>query len=111
MSHDHSGSLEDQFSAVIAAYAQAKADGSISFREALHIAAEITHAGCELLCKIDNPLTHKEELIRSAEAAYDKYLAPLNIVGVPDSIEPYVDRLLRDQIRPSLSLAFDRLGE
>jgi|GEM_PF-5732199 len=112
MSHEHSGSLEEHFAKAIASYAEAKEDGTISLRDALHIGAEVTHAACELLCKLDNPLTHKEDLVRAAEAAFDKYFEPLNLIGVPDGlVETYVDGQLRNQIRPAVSIAIDMIGE
>lgn len=112
MSHEHSSSIEKEIADAVAAFTEAKDDGKITLREAFHVAAEVTHAACQVLCSLDNPITHKEELIRAAESAYDNYLAPLDIVGIPnDVIEPYIDGLLRAQIRPALSAIFDNMGE
>ena len=108
--HDHTATLEQQIAHAVASIKEARADGTITLKEALHVAADITHAAWEVLDSITDPVAGKEDLIRAAEAVYDEYLAPLDLVGVPNRIEPYVDKVIRDTIRPGIALLVDAVG-
>lgn len=39
-------------------------------------------------------------LVEAAEKLYDEHVAPLDIPGVPNLIEPRIDAMIRAQIRP-----------
>jgi hypothetical protein len=43
-------------------------------------------------------------------AAYDKYVAPLNIPGVPDILEPRVDKIIRNQLSNAIDQLFLELN-
>lgn len=39
-------------------------------------------------------------LVEMAEKLYDQHVAPLDLPGVPNLIEPRIDAMIRSQIRP-----------
>ena len=62
----------------------------------------------QLQRQIDN-LPPKQVVLDAAAAAYDRYIAPLDIPGVPAMIEPWVDNMLRGIFLRLVSGVYDQL--
>lgn len=86
------------------------ADGKISFSEACNVGAEILHAASHVVATIADPVAKLPEIVEAAESVYDEFIAPLDIVGVPNTIEPFVDGWIRGQIRPGITALVGSFG-
>ena len=62
----------------------------------------------QLQRQIDN-LPSKQVVLDAAGAAFDKYLAPIDIPGVPPLIEPWVDNMLKSIFLRLVAAAYDQL--
>ena len=102
MSHDHSASLEDQFKHFLATTTEARADGKITFAEIRHIGSDLATFACTVLNDLGDPIEGAERLIQAAEKAFDAYIEPLDITGIPAGMEKIVDKAARSSIRPTI---------
>jgi len=107
MSH---ASLKEQIARSMAITKAATADGRITLKEGIAIVGEVLHASAVAAGSLTDPVAGKEDLIQAAEAVYDDFVAPIDLVGVPNIIEPFVDKWLREIIRPGLSRLVDQIG-
>lgn len=107
MSHE---SLRERIAEATSTARMAFDDGSLSFREFLELASAITHASAVALHDMTDPVGGKEELVVAAEEAFDAYLAPIDVYGIPDSIEAYAKKAARDALRPSITAFVDLIG-
>lgn len=62
----------------------------------------------QLQKQIDS-LPSKQAVLDAAVAAYDKYVAPIDIPGVPALVEPWVDQMLRGVFLRLVAAAYDQL--
>lgn len=62
----------------------------------------------QLQKQIDN-LPSKQVVLDAAAAAYDRYIKPLDIPGVPPLIEPWVDNMLKSIFLRLVAAAYDQL--
>lgn len=62
----------------------------------------------QLQKQIDN-LPSKQVVLDAAAAAYDKYITPIDIPGVPPLIEPWVDQMLKGVFLRLVAAAYDQL--
>jgi len=110
MAHDCDVPLKEQIKDIAGDILAARADGKITFREGCGIVSEILHAGSHVAAAAADPVAILPQLIDAAEAAYDEFIEPLDLVGVPNTIEPFVDGWLRGQIRPGLTALVSSFG-
>ena len=87
----------------------AVSDGQIEFREFWVIGVRLAQAVGNAMDTLSDP-TQFEDLVEECEGAFDQYIAPLDIVGIPAWLETrFVDPALRNQIRPILTLMAEPL--
>lgn len=62
----------------------------------------------QLQKQIDN-LPSKQVVLDAAAAAYDKFIAPIDIPAVPAAIEPWVDQMLKSIFLRLVASVYDQL--
>lgn len=108
--HDHDATLEQQFQHFLSTAREANADGTITFAEARHLASDFATMICTTLNDLGDPVAGADRLISAAEKAFDEYIEPLDIVGIPPALEKIADKALRSTIRPMVNLAVEVLS-
>lgn len=103
-------SLREQIESSLVITKAATADGKVTLKEGIGILGEVLHATAVAAGNLVDPVAGKEELIQAAESIYAEYVAPIDLAGVPNLIEPFVDKWLGEVIRPSISLLVDRIA-
>jgi len=78
-------------------------DGKISFQEIAGIGVILSHAACRVFTAAGKPAAHAEEVTTAAEYVWDRWLAPLDVYGVPDSLEAVIKPIVRAAIRPAVN--------
>lgn len=56
------------------------------------------------------PLPNKDEFLKIVGAAYDSFVAPIDIPGVPNLIEPRIDAMLRVAVLVAAGKLYDQLA-
>jgi hypothetical protein len=102
--------LRERLGDISESLSQAKADGTIDIGEAWALFGQITAAGSHVMGDLGSS-SGIDHLTRECEALFDEHIKPIDIKGVPNWIEPTVDRVIRSQIRPMLVLAAEKLAE
>jgi hypothetical protein len=64
----------------------------------------------EFLSTLKIPLPPKNEFLKIVGDAYDTYIAPIDIPGVPNMIEPWVDNALKAIILQQASRLYDQFA-
>lgn len=64
----------------------------------------------EWLNGLDIALPPKPEFLRIVGEAYDKYVAPIDIPGVPNLVEPWVDSALKAIVMNQASRLYDAIA-
>ena len=64
----------------------------------------------ELLGGSSLPLPSRDQVLQMVGGAYDKYVAPLDLPGVPNFIEPWVDSALRAVVLQMAGRIYDQLA-
>jgi hypothetical protein len=64
----------------------------------------------EWLSKIAGPMPSKEEILAAVGAAYDQFVAPIDMPGVPNFIEPRVDAMLRVALLVAIGKLYDQIA-
>ena len=105
---DHK-SYRDQVKDLVGEVKAAAEEGKFTTREILGISAAVLDAGMHVLAAVEKPNDHLEELIRDCETLFDEYVAPVDLPGVPNAIEPVAKLIARQSIRPALTAAIDAL--
>lgn len=54
-------------------------------------------------------LPSKDVVLKKASEAFDQYIAPLDIPGVPNIVEPVVDKMLKEMFLQLVSALYDQL--
>jgi hypothetical protein len=62
------------------------------------------------LKSISGALPQKEEFLKIVGQAYDQYVAPLDLPGVPNLVEPWVDSALKAIVLQQASRLYDRIA-
>jgi hypothetical protein len=62
------------------------------------------------LAAISGPLPSKDEFLRAVGEAYDSFVAPIDIPGVPNLIEPRIDALLRVVVLVAAGKLYDQFA-
>lgn len=73
------------------------------------VAAKLIQSIERQLAKQIDRLPAKDEVLAAAGRAYDKYVAPIDIPGIPASVEPWVDQMLRVLFLRLVAGAYDQL--
>lgn len=100
-------SFYDQIKAGVGAFSEARADGTITFREILILSSHINAAAVHVVEAIDNPSEHLEEAIRDTERVFDEFIVPYDIPKIGPVIERFIEQQARAQIRPMLTALVD----
>lgn len=64
----------------------------------------------EILRSTLNALPPKAEILKIVGNAYDNYVAPLDIPGVPSLLEPWADQALKAIVLQLASAAYDEIA-
>jgi hypothetical protein len=64
----------------------------------------------EILRSTLNALPPKADIMRIVGEAYDKYVAPLDLPGVPSLLEPWADQALKAIVLQLASAAYDQIA-
>lgn len=88
---------------------QATADASRGFISHMGVADRLLDAIRTQLDQLKDSLPTKDEVIDAAGAAYDRYVAPLDIPYVPNLFEPRVDALLKGIFLSMVDRVYDAL--
>lgn len=64
----------------------------------------------EVLSSLTIPLPPKDEFQRMVADAYDKYVAPIDIPGIPNLVEPWVDSALKSIVLQQASRIYDNFA-
>jgi hypothetical protein len=97
--------LKDAVNTIIAHYKDATADGKLSFTEIFSLAGKATASFIQLFETFAANVTGAEKkaaVLAALETFFDEVIAPLDIKGIPNFIEPIVDSSLK---KLSLTLA------
>jgi hypothetical protein len=62
------------------------------------------------LSSIVGPMPSKEEVLKVVGEAYDAYVAPIDLPGVPNLIEPRIDAMLRVVVLVAVGKIYDQLA-
>ncbi len=62
------------------------------------------------LTSVVGPLPSKQDVLKFVGEAYDSYVAPLDIPGVPNLIEPRVDAMLRVAVLVAAGKLYDQVA-
>lgn len=62
------------------------------------------------LASIVGPLPSKADVLKFVGEAYDDYVAPLDLPGVPNFIEPRVDAMLRVAVLVAAGKLYDQVA-
>lgn len=65
----------------------------------------------EFLSQLTIPLPERNEFLRIVAEAYDLYVAPVDIPGVPNIIEPWVDSALKAILLQQAAAIYDMLAK
>lgn len=109
--HEHHGPLKDQLRELIAGAKSIDDDGKVQFAEVANIGAALFCAASHILSSMADPINGAGELADAAEALFDEYVGPLDIVGVPNVFEPHIKGVVRGNIRPSITTLVSYLGQ
>lgn len=111
MAHDHHHEeLVAQLRELVGGIKVARDDGKVTLKEALGIAADVLCAAAHAVDAMTDPINGAGELSDAAEALFDSYVNPLDIVGVPNALEPYIKAWARGLIRPAITGLVSNLG-
>lgn len=112
MAHDHHhGQLVDQLRELVGGIKLAREDGKLTLKELCGIGADVACAMAHSLEAMTDPIGGAGELADAGEALFDEFVQPLDIVGVPNIIEPYVKSWIRGTLRPSITALVSNLGQ
>lgn len=64
----------------------------------------------EWLKSVSGALPPKDEFLKFVGAAYDTYVAPIDIPGVPNMVEPWVDSALKAIVLQQAGRLYDRIA-
>ena len=64
----------------------------------------------ELLSGIVGPMPSRESVLEAVGQAYDAFVAPIDIPGVPNLIEPRIDAMLRVAVLVAAGKIYDSLA-
>ncbi len=64
----------------------------------------------DALSSLTTSLPPKDEFLRIVAEAYDKYVAPIDIPGVPNLVEPWVDSALKAIVLQQVSRIYDNFA-
>lgn len=78
-------------------------DGRISYQEFCGFGVLLSHAACRVFSAGQTPGAHAEEVATAAEYVWDRWIAPLDVYGVPDSLEAVIKPIVRAAIRPAVN--------
>jgi hypothetical protein len=70
-------------------------------------AGELLERIKEFLKGLNGSLPSKQEFLKIVRAAYETYVAPIDLPGVPNLFEPTVDRLLGEVVVQAASRLYD----
>lgn len=59
---------------------------------------------------IVGPMPSKADVLSMAGAAYDQFVAPIDLPGVPNLIEPRIDAMLRVVVLVAVGKIYDQLA-
>jgi len=65
----------------------------------------------EWIKSLDIALPPKDEFLKTVAAAYDQYVAPIDIPGVPNVVEPWVDSALKAIVLRQASSLYDKFAD
>ena len=100
--------LYERVKSIIEATVDARRDETITFSEASRIVGEIIQAATHVAGALQDRQGHYEPLAESCEQLFDEFVAPIDLPA-PNLLETAVDRILRSQIRPTLSALFEKM--
>ena len=92
----------DHVKGAVASLLTAREDNKITWAEAWALGGEVVQAGIHAWYALRDD-SHFERLVEDCERVFDEYVAPLDIVLIPDAFEGVVDRIIKAQIRPTLA--------
>lgn len=75
----------------------------------LMAAAKLVQSIERQLAKQIDRLPAKDEVLAAAGRAYDQYIAPIDIPGIPSTVEPWVDQMLRVLFLRFVAGVYDQL--
>jgi len=105
---DLKGAVEE----IIAHYKDATADGKLTFTEIFTLAGKATASFIQLFEKFAENATGEEKkaaVLAALEAFFDEVVAPIDIKGIPNFIEPVVDSSLKKLALTLASAGIDAL--
>jgi len=104
--------LRDSLEDVVLKVEESAKDGKITLPEIWGMFGEISNAAAVLSNTLEDKEAHFEPLCKELEKIYDKYIAPLDLIGVPDFLEKrLVDPWVKSMIRPWVAMVYSALGE
>jgi len=99
MSEEH---FYEKIKSVLDEIAKARTDNKITFSEAVTVMGEAVDAGWHAWSALRDTDGHFGKLVEDVEEVYFEFIAPLDIVGIPNIVERAVDRVIGRMIRPAL---------
>lgn len=64
----------------------------------------------DVLSSISIPLPPKADFLKTVAEAYDTYVAPIDIPGIPNMVEPWVDSALKSIVLQQASRIYDNFA-
>ena len=91
--------LQGSVDKLIAEYKAATEDGKPSFREILSLVSSATASFAQLANSAgDSGAERKEAVLAMVDQLFEEVIAPLDIKGVPNFIEPMVDKAMKELV-------------
>jgi len=75
----------------------------------LMTAARLIKSIEDQLAKQIGRLPTKDDVLAAAGVAYDTYIAPIDIPGIPAAVEPWIDQMLKAVFLRLVAGAYDQL--
>lgn len=78
------------------------------FNNQLEAAGELEDVILDVFQELKGVLPSKEQVLATVGSIYDRFIAPIDIPGIPNLIEPMVDALLRRYLLSAVGALYDR---
>ena len=78
------------------------------FNNPLEAAGELEDVILDVFQELRGVLPSKDQVLVTVGSIYDRFIAPIDIPGIPNLIEPMVDALLRRYLLSAVGALYDR---
>lgn len=104
--------LKKALDAIIAQFKEAYADKKLTLPEVLKITTDLTLTVIELLRQYTklSDADRKKDVLAAVELFMDQVITPIDISGIPNIIEPAVDKFIKQAVMAAATACYDSIA-